>query len=207
MARSVQQKSTFEIWQRWASVLARQLEQVADVYEYHEEGNEAKRVNAFVDNLRLFIDPLAKASKLAKLDYEVSGHVSKLYLLSLTMLNKYFRDALNMLPEISSDMQRLLNSPYQGSCNGRTASDIFKGPHGSVNEGIGSGIPDESGGLPWVLQGLLEEAEFGGEDYLSIGLDMSHAVGHPSEDNDALAPERHGHLIPKKRMARTGGFE
>jgi hypothetical protein len=201
--RPVQQKSTFEIWQRWAKVLVRQLDQVGDVYEYHEDTTDAAQVNALSARIKLFIDPLAHAPELAKLDYDVKGSVDKLYLLSMTMLQKHFQEALNMLPEISEDMQRLLNSPYQGTCNGRVASDIFKGPHGTTNEGIGSGVPDERGGLPWMIKGLLDEADYGGEEYLTRGLDS-----RPSATATGDGPDRHdGPMRSTRRMASGGGFE
>jgi hypothetical protein len=205
VSRPVQQKSTYDIWRKWAKVLARQLDQISDVYEYHEEGAEAKRVDAFLVRLKLFIDPLKNAQDLAKRDYDVRGSVKKLYLLSLTMLHGIFYEALKILPEISDDMQRLLNSPCFGECNGRTASDIFKGPHGSTNEGIMSGIPDERGGLPFVLAELIEKADIEGEAYFAIGLDEETESSSGDDDGSSGGPSRSS--VSKTRViATSGGF-
>jgi hypothetical protein len=201
----VQQKSTYDVWQKWAKVLVRQLDQVADVYEYHEETGEAERLNAYLDNLRLFVDPLAHAQELARRDYDVQGGVNKLYLLSLTMLQGLFREALGMMQEISEDMQRILKSPCNGNCNGRTASDIFKGPHSTQNEGIGSGIPDERGGLPWILQDLLEQAEVGGEEYFMRGLENEDKKGSGEGGRGLSGADRHQPMKHAK-MVTGGGF-
>lgn len=201
-----QKKSTFEIWQKWAKVLLRQLDQAADVYEYHQENGEAEKLNEYLDRLRLFVDPLAHAPEIAKRDYDVEGGVRKLYLLSLTMLRELFAESLRILPEISEDMQRLLKSPCYGHCNGRTATDLFKGPHGTTNEGIASGIPDERGGLPWMLEKLLDEAEAGGDVYFAEGLGLGEKDGgSDGEQGGGPSLSRHTPSHGKKMMT-SGGF-
>lgn len=203
MEPKLQQLSTYAIWQKWAKILQRQLERIAEIYDVHEEGHEASRLKDYIERLKLFIDPVAHAQELARRNYEVKGSVRKLYVLSLISLQQLYREALHFLPQISEDMQRLLNSPCQGNCNGRTASDVFKGPHGTENEGIGSGLPDENGGLPGMLQQLLEKADAGGSGYFEEGL----LDGDGSEDGSgegALHPDRHELARKKSKITATG---
>jgi hypothetical protein len=75
-------------------------------------------------------------------------------------LNVLLREALDLLPELSADMQLLLKSPWYNNCNGRLAEELFRGPLGHEPEGIGSGYP-EHGRLPQVLDQLLEREKAG----------------------------------------------
>lgn len=183
----LKQKSTYEVWQRWAKVLKRQLGLTLDVYNEHKDAASAARVKALSDRIELFIDPVAHASELAKMNFDVKGSIMKLHLLSLTNLVGLFRDGLKMLPQLSDDMQRLLNSPCYGNCRGRVASDIFKGPHSTQNEGIAAGVPDERGGLPWVLSKLLDEADIGGDEYFQRGLNNTGDEAHGGDDSAGAA--------------------
>jgi hypothetical protein len=193
-------RSTYETWQKWAKALCRQFERVSEIYEVHEEGTEAAKLKDFLERLKLFIDPVAHAQELAKRNYDVKGHIHKLYILSLVSLEEMFREAISYMPRISEDMQRLLNSACTGDCNGRTASDVFKGPHGSEYEGVGRGYPDEPNRLPWMLQRLVEQAEIGGQSYFEQGLDDS-PVPH---SDDGSHPDRHELPIQKRRITATG---
>ncbi|NDE90552.1 MAG: hypothetical protein EB059_05360 [Alphaproteobacteria bacterium] len=193
MSDGMHQKSTYEIWQFWAKALERQLKRCATVYEEHSE--DAGKAQKLLERIELFIDPVAHAQQLAKLKYDVQGSTDKLYLLSLTVLQKIFRDTLNVLPEISEDMQRLLNSPCYGNCSGRQAMDIFKGPHRTDHEGIGAGISDVTGFLPWMLAKLLDEVEVGGDAYLQKGLHKNHS------DDDSAGGDAGGPLRSERSMA------
>ena len=75
-------------------------------------------------------------------------------------LTVLFREALGMLPPLSADMQKLLKSEWFDKCNGRLASELFRGPMGNMPEGIGSGYP-EQGRLPEVLAALLQRERVG----------------------------------------------
>src|SRR6185369_12633804 len=134
MEHALNKPSTYAIWQKWAKALCRQMERIAEIFEAHEEGAEAAKLNAYIERLKLFIDPVAHAAELANRNYDVKGNVTKLYVLATASLEVMFREALDFLPQLSEDMQRILNSPCYGNCNGLTASDVFKGPHGTENE-------------------------------------------------------------------------
>jgi hypothetical protein len=204
---AIQAPSTYAVWQKWAKALQRQFERIAEIYEAHEEGAEAEKLKSFVERLKLFIDPVAHAQELARRNYDVKGSVKKLYVLALISLESLFREALVMMPQLSEDMQRLLNSSPVGNCNGRTASDVFKGPHRSINEGIGRGVVDEPDRLPWQLFQLLEQVEVGGTDYFHKGLGLGQAEeateGTLSEE-DGDHPDRHDLQKPRKRITATG---
>lgn len=203
MSIGANQKSTYYVWQNWAMALERQMKRCADVYKENKE--DAGKAQAFLDRVELFIDPVSHAQELAQKNYDVKGGVEKLYLLSLTVLQKIFRDALKQLPELSADMQRLLNSSCYGNVSGRQAMDIFKGPHRTANEGIGSGAADQYGTLPWMLAKLLDEADMGGEEYFTKGLVEDAASGQSESGDDKQPLERQGSSYkPRKKETLTG---
>ncbi len=202
MHKTVQSHSTYAIWQKWAKVLRRQLDRIAEIYEVHEEGIAARRLHEFNGRLKLFIDPVANAQELAKRNFNIAGHVNNIYLLALGSLDLLFREALTFLPGVSEDMQRILNSPPSGQCNGRTASDIFKGPHGTVHEGIGRGTTEDHGSLPWILFLLVEEAEQGGSDYFSLGL--AHSEETAGRAQAQLEPHKADLIHRRSRITATG---
>lgn len=204
MQDGMHQKSTYEIWQFWAKALERQMKRCVEVYKEHRE--PATKAQGILDRIELFIDPVSHAQELAQRNYDVKGGVDKLYLLSLTVLQKIFHDALNVLPAILDDMQRLLNSSCYGDCSGRVAMDIFKGPHRTTNEGIAAGHADERGGLPWVLANLLDEANVGGDEYLQKGLGKAASGGNATGTAGGAQPlERaDGSYKPRKKETLTG---
>lgn len=203
MQDGMHQKSTYEVWQFWAAALERQMKRCADVYKDHNE--DASKAQKILTRIELFIDPVSHAQELAQKQYDVKGGVDKLYLLSLTVLQKIFRDVLGVLPSISEDMQRLLNSSCYGNCNGRIATDIFKGPHRTMNEGLGSGVGDQYGTLPWMLEKLLDEADIGGEDYFNKGLGKAGAAdGEPARDGAPSLTRQESTYKPRKKETLTG---
>jgi hypothetical protein len=204
MQDGLHQKSTYEVWQIWAKAVDRQLKRCMDVYKEKDALKNATEAQSILDRIELFIDPVSHAAELAERNYNVKGGVTKLYLLSFTVLQKVFRDTLKVLPKISSDMQDLLNSSCY-ECNGRAAMDIFKGPHRTINEGIGTGLPDERGGLPWSLAKLLEEVEVGGDEYLNKGLNKGGSEKDGDEGTAHHAAERHeSSYKPRKKETLTG---
>lgn len=203
MSTGGNQKSTYDVWQTWAMALERQMKRCVDVYNEHQaDGTKAKSI---VERLELFIDPVSHAQELAQKNYDVKGGVEKLYLLSLTVLQKIFRDTLKVLPAISEDMQKLLNSSCFGNVSGRQAMDIFKGPHRTVNEGIGAGASDQYGTLPWMLGKLLDEAEIGGDDYFKKGIQGDKASGDAiTHDGPQPLERQESSYKPRKKETLTG---
>lgn len=203
MSGGTNQKSTYDVWQMWAITLERQFKRCADVY--NDNKADGKIVQTYLERLQLFIDPVSHAQELAQKNYDVKGGVEKLYLLSLTVLQKIFRDVLKDMPEISQDMQRLLNSSCFGNVTGRLAMDIFKGPHRSVNEGIGGGGVDQYGTLQWMLAKLLEDAEIGGDEYFKKGIGNDQAAAEAAGNDGPQALERHDSSYkPRKKETLTG---
>jgi hypothetical protein len=80
----------------------------------------------------------------------------------ISSLQPVFQDVLQNLPMWSMDMQRLLKSPWVDNCVGREARILFCGPEDKINEGIGSGMP-ENGRLPEVIVDLLDREAAGGD--------------------------------------------
>ncbi len=80
----------------------------------------------------------------------------------------------DLLPEISADMQILLKSPWIDNCNGRLASELFKGPLGHEPEGIGSGH-EKNGRLPASLAELIRQEREGEGRHLREALAGPHA--------------------------------
>jgi hypothetical protein len=200
--RETRSKSTYDVWQGWAKALQQQLKLVDSVYADNKE--EGAEIVAILERLRLFIDPVANASELAQQNYDVKGSLAKLYLLALNMLEGVFRDTLRILPQVSEDMQRLLDSPPLGICKGRLASDIFKGPHGTENFGIGRGVSDEAGYIAHALAKLLDELEIGGEPYLREGLAGADAVDAETGPTGGNQATRHDFAPPRRRITATG---
>lgn len=208
---AIHKKSTFEIWQRWAGVLYRQLQRIGAVYQEHGQTQKLETLHPLSEKINLFIAPLARVPELAKRGYAVQGAIENVQLLSLHELYRLFSQALVRLPHYSADMQTLLQSPCVGNCRGRQAIDIFKGPHRSDNEGIADGLSESRGSLPWQLQKLIDEADAGGEAYFLAGLGT-----HPKEAGEgdqsgegqagdaASNAQRHTPPIPRRKLSASG---
>lgn len=102
------------------------------------------------------------------------------------------RETLSRLPALSSDMQFLLKSPWFDKCNGRLASELFRGPMGNEPEGIGSGYA-EHGRLPEVLENLIEREDTGDYRQPRAALhrhaqsgEISDAFGSPQRSDDDI---------------------
>lgn len=108
--------------------------------------NLLRRVYSLVDGTGTPTDSLA----------DVAHHDERV----IAGLNVLMNEVLSRLPEISADMQHLLKSPWFDKCNGRLASELFRGPMGNEPEGIGSGHV-EHGRLPEVIHNLLEREQVG----------------------------------------------
>lgn len=156
-------KASFDVWLRWADVLATRLETARQVYTEHGVAEGATRAAGIVSRLRFVLDG-ALAKHLSFQPYAALNQLThgqdKFTEMQIQALASVFRLMLENFPALSKDMQKLLNSRWEGSCNGRVASDLFRGPVGTLNEGIGSGYPRD-GRLPGVLEQLLQLEESG----------------------------------------------
>ena len=156
------QKPSHEDWLFWTDVVIDRLSTCVKIYAHPpfdvrliEKDSNAKkaaaldllhRVHALIDGAETPTDSLADVAHHD--EHVVSG---------LAML---LQEVLTLLPVLSSDMQTLLKSPWQAKHNGKLAEELFRGPRGRDNEGMGSGYP-EHGRLPAVLKALLEREQVG----------------------------------------------
>jgi AcrR family transcriptional regulator len=150
-------KPSFDVWLRWADVLRQRLQTIRQIYLDHQQQNAAAQTGRLHERLQLVLDgrlsrhythmryaPLLQLTKGADCFVD----------LQIMALANIFRDTLEVFPQLSADMQKLLNAPWGDSVVGRLATDLFRGPVGSLNEGIGSGYPRDKQ-LPSVLEQLL----------------------------------------------------
>jgi hypothetical protein len=112
-----------------------------------------------------------------------------------------FHETLERLPELSADMQKLLKSPWYDNCNGRMASELFRGPMDNEAEGIGSGFPEHRR-LPMALKNLLERESMGDKRH------PRQTLHRPSEEpqragNETVMMRRRDDA--KNRFLRAGG--
>lgn len=157
------EKPSREEWVRWAGVVIDRLTTCVRVYSHppfedvfmadRERQDKNAKTLSLLKRIHTMTDeaetPTGSLKELADHDERVVAGLSVL-----------LRETLSRLPALSSDMQFLLKSPWFDKCNGRLASELFRGPMGNEPEGIGSGYP-EHGRLPEVLESLLEREETG----------------------------------------------
>lgn len=151
-------KASFDVWLRWADVLAARLGTVRQVYADHAMAEAAVKTGGYLSRLRFVLDgALAQHlahQRYAALNQSLAGQ-DRFVDMQIQALASVFRAVLADFPTLSGDMQTLLHSRWEGNCNGRLASDLFRGPMGTLNEGIGSGYPRDKQ-LPGVLDQLLQ---------------------------------------------------
>jgi hypothetical protein len=155
-------KPSFNEWDRWVGYLTERLTDAAHVYNappYHDafllERDRQEKLARTVSILRSIHVALENHETLSqKASVEERDNVA------VERLCPHVKDALAFLPFLSADMQFLLKSPWAENCTGRTATKLFRGEGGRLDEGIGSGSP-EHGRLPLVLTKLLEREEVG----------------------------------------------
>lgn len=156
-------KASFDVWLRWADVLATRLETARQVYTEKSMADGVTHMAGFISRLRFVLDG-ALAKHLSFQPYAALNQLThgedKFTEMQIQALASVFRLVLEAFPSLSKDMQKLLNSRWEGNCNGRVAMDLFRGPVGTLNEGIGSGYPRD-GQLPGVLEQLLQLEEDG----------------------------------------------
>lgn len=156
-------KPSLDIWLRWADVLGQRLETIRQISEDHDQRESALPAAMLIIRLQNILAG-ALERHLAVMPYAIlqqaqgEGRFDEVQIHALAGI---FATALEQLPALSKNMQNTLNSPWQGQCNGRLASDLFKGPRGTLNEGIGSGLPRD-GQLPQIMETLLTREKSGG---------------------------------------------
>jgi hypothetical protein len=156
-------KPSHEEWLNVGHVVIERLTSCAHIYSKppHEDvfmpdqERQTKIANT-VDLLRRIHALLDEADTPTESLSEVAHHDQRV----IAGLEVLMRETLSRLPELSTDMQKLLKSPWHSQCTGRLADELFRGPHGKESEGIGSGHP-EHGRLPEVINGFLEKEQTG----------------------------------------------
>ncbi len=111
------------------------------------------------------------------------------------------REALELLPTLSHDMQKLLKSEWFDKCNGRIASELFRGPMGELLHGIGSGYA-EQGRLPEVLASLLERERIGDARTTRKTLQATEDSDKNSSQDDG--PQRHIPIMKRRYPDGSG---
>lgn len=156
-------KPSHEEWLAWGHVVIDRLTTGAHVYSKppHEDvfipdQERQNKVASTVDLLRRIHALTDEADTPTESLAEVAYHDERV----IAGLEVLMRETLSRLPELSTDMQKLLKSPWHSHCVGRLADELFRGPGGKEQEGIGSGHP-EHGRLPEVLKNLLEREQIG----------------------------------------------
>jgi len=157
MDRHEGQKPSHEEWQHWAQVVGDRLMTCIQIYSrppYRDVPMTAMerhtRNAAAIDLLhrlhKLTDETATPTDSLAEVAYHDERMIAGLIVL--------MDDVLRHMCQLSADMQLLLKSPWHSDHNGRVAVEIFCGPAGAMQEGIGSGRP-EHGRLPAALSDLL----------------------------------------------------
>lgn len=160
------QKPSFDAWIHLASVVIDRLTTVVHVYHkppfndvfmplaslQKKAADTASLLREFHAQIEGEDFPLGHQAEAL----EATAHEEEVIDALAPLLN----DVLRRLPALSSDMQALLKSPWFDNCSGRLATELFRGPSGHEEEGIGSGMP-ENGRLPKFIQDFLEKEQVG----------------------------------------------
>ena len=154
------QKQSFDEWVVALNLLSRQLAVVRAIYAEHQRTAKVTQMDGYLGRLRAAYAPL-----LLVVDRPLASPAADAAIAGgLPVVS----EILAALPFISTDMQQLLQSSWAGDCNGRRATDLFKGPRNSPNAGIGSGQASD-GGLPETLSALIESEKYGGGARPTLG--------------------------------------
>jgi hypothetical protein len=176
-------KPEFEEWLHWSQVLIDRLCVTLNIYSRppHEDifmpererqernfqtSDLLKRIYALTDETETPTDSLE----------ELDLHAERV----VDGFGVLYREALDLMPQISIDMQRLLKSPWHSKFPNRIADNLFRGVMGDERHGIGSGYP-EHGRLPSVLFFLMHREKNGGER-----LPRHEAFDHEPSRNDDI---------------------
>jgi hypothetical protein len=198
------QKPSHGEWLEWAQVVLDRLTTCVHVYskppyadvfiaEKERQGKNdialslLRRIHSLIDEGET---PTASLADVAHHDERVIDGLAVL-----------LRETLGLLPMLSADMQKLLKSEWYDKCNGRMASELFRGPMGDLPKGIGSGFP-EQGRLPEVLATMLERERIGDSRQPRKELHR-HADADTSSGGEPM-PTRHT-VDVKRRWADKNG--
>ncbi len=191
-------KPAHEEWMRWAEVVIDRLTTCVHVYskpphdgDFMPEAERQAKNAKTLDLLRRIHGLTDDASTPSDSFEDVENHNERV----IAGLRVLMQETLERLPDLSTDMQKLLKSPWFDKCNGRLANELFRGPMGNEEEGIGSGQP-EHGRLPEALTDLLEEEE----------------MGDIRSSREVVVPQRDGMQLPhratiRSRMGTAGSVE
>lgn len=199
------QKPSHAEWVEWAQVVIDRLTTCVHIYskppnedvfiveKERQSKNDAtlsllRRLHALIDDSETPTESLA----------DVARHDERV-IDGLTLL---FAEALGLLPTLSADMQKLLKSEWYDKCNGRIASELFRGPMGDLPKGIGSGYA-EQGRLPSVIATLIERERTGDTRIPRKDLHR-HDTKTDVVETDDLMPER-STIDVKRRWADKNG--
>ena len=160
----VQHKPTTEEWLSWANVVIDRLTECAHIYGQKEplpagifmaDAERQKKTNATVSLLRriyILVDQLEMPTASVSDAHIHDEHTIR----GLTVL---FDELLQAMPELSTDMQKLLQSQWHSKFPNQAAETLFYGQK-DESHGIGSGNV-EHGRLPATLAELIEREQVG----------------------------------------------
>jgi hypothetical protein len=189
MVNQETQKPSHEEWLHWAQVVLDRLTTCVHTYskppyaDVFMADKERQAKNAKTLDLLRRIHPLIDEAETPTDSLADVAHHDERMIAGLAVL---LQETLESLPELSTDMQKLLKSPWYDKCNGRLASELFRGPMGNLPEGIGTGLPEQER-LPETLQNLLYREKTG--DSRQPRQALHRHVGH--EQQAGKAPKRH----------------
>ena len=156
------QKPSIEEWLHWGEVVVDQLTNCVHIYKKppHSEAfmsdAERQQKSDFVIKILRRMHPLLDQSAIPSDSIaEAHSHDER----TISSLVVIFNETLKNLIWLSSDMQKLLKSPWMSNFPNKTAENLFFGVE-DESEGIGSGRV-EHGRLPASLADLLEREETG----------------------------------------------
>jgi len=153
-------KPGIDEWTRVAETLADRLTECVHTYKHNTyifmAESERQHKTAFVIKI---LQKLHSLLDQAEMPSELVANIQESDEQVIAGLFVLFREALGALPWLSSDMQKLLKSPWMKGFPDKVAQSLFLG-NGDETKGIGSGLP-EHGRLPGVLSRLLEQEEMG----------------------------------------------
>jgi hypothetical protein len=187
------QKPSHSEWLEWAQVVLDRLTTCVHTYskppyddafmpekERQEKNDTAlsllRRIHSMIDESETPTESLS----------EVAHHDERVIAGLVVLMG----EMLAILPTLSADMQKLLKSEWFDRCNGRVASELFRGPMGDLPRGIGSGYP-EQGRLPAVLAKLLESERIGEQRQPRKELHRHDEYKEPAALAIGDLPERH----------------
>jgi hypothetical protein len=162
MSKEQAQKPGIEEWLHWAEVVLDRLTDCIHIYKKpphvdvfmadaeRQQKNEVAvkllhRIHALVDKTDTPSDSVP----------DVHTHDEQV----ITGIALLFGETLDLLPRLSTDMQKLLKSPWQSKFPNKIAETLFFGVD-DQSQGLGSGHP-EHGRLPEALMAMLEREQVG----------------------------------------------